>query len=395
MAAPASVLAPPSSPVQTPRRWPVARPGLLDLYVLVEMVMPFVVTLFAAIVIFLGNELFWSLYNILYLNVSPDAVLRWLLYSVPKICVLAAPVATVFAVSMGTHRLARENEITAWRMAGASVLRIMMPFFAFALALSMAVYWLNERVVPWTTHAREVIMNQEIRRADPVNWIESDSFFKGGDGYTFYVRRIDHTDGSLNEIVVYRPRPSADKFLEVIVARRGHREGRKWILEDCIVHEYDTKTGERIEKRAPTMEAKLGQFIIEPRRGPMLSLLPQKSNSWEMSRAELSRAVRSQEALGLRTPMLQQWRVEIHHKFSLPLGALAVAFAAAPLALCFARSGSFAGFLVAVTLVFFYQGFDGWFVIMGYKAWLPPVVAAWLTNVMYMVTGLVLLARQR
>ena len=395
MVASAPVLAPPSPPAQAARAWQRARPGLLDLYVLLEMVMPFVVTLFAAIVIFLGNELFWSLYNILYLNVSPGAVLRWLLYSVPKICVLAAPVATVFAVSMGTHRLARENEITAWRMAGASVLRIMMPFFAFALALSIAVYWLNERVVPWTTHAREVIMTQEIRRVDPVNWIESDSVFQGGDGNIFYVRRIDHTNNSLNEIVVYRPRPSADKFLEVIVARRGHREGRKWILEDCIVHQYDAKTFQRTETKGARIEGKLGQLIIEPRRGPMLSFLPQKSNSWEMSRAELSRAVRSQEALGQRTPILQQWRVEIHHKFSLPLGALAVAFAAAPLALLFARSGSFAGFLVAVTLVFFYQGLDGWFVIMGYKAWLPPMVAAWLTNAMYMLTGVVLLARQR
>lgn len=377
-----------------PLRRPSLAPGLLDAYVTREMVMPFIVTLIASLVIFLGNELFWSLYNVLYLNISAGAVARWLLMSVPKFAVLAVPVATVFAVSMGTHRLARENEITAWRMAGASVLRVMAPFLAFALLLSGWVYWLNERIVPWATHEREVIMAQEIRRVDPVNWIENDSVFKGGDGYIFYVEQVNHHDNSLKKITAYRPHPNGDTLLEVVIAESGRRVGRDWILTNCIIHKYDPKTGKRVERAGPNVEGKGGKFIVHSQGAPEVSFVP-KSNAWEMTTAELSQAIRAQESVGLRTPIVQQWRVEYHHKFSLALGALAAALVAAPLALRFARSGSFAGFLIAVTLVFFYQGFDGWFVIMGYKAFISPLVAAWATNFLYFATGLTLLARQR
>ena len=372
-----------------------APPGLMDLYVTREMAAPFLVTLVAALVIFLGNELFWSMLQVLYLNVNAGAVARWLLLSIPKFSVLAIPVATVFAVSMGTHRMARENELTAWRMAGASVLRLMAPFFSFAMLLSALVYALNEHVVPWATHEREVIMAQEIRRSDPVRWIENDTVFKAGDGYIFYVRQVNHHDNTLREIIAYHPHPALQTTLEVIVAESGRLEKRQWTLKNCVFHRYDSRTGKRVDRPGANVEMKLGEFIVPLKQGPEMQFIPQKSNAWEMTSTELRQMIRDQETLGLKTQQLQEFRVERHHKFSLALGALAAALVAAPLALRFARSGSFAGFMIAVILVFFYQGFESWFIIMGYKAWLPPVVAAWATNALYGAAGLGLLARQR
>jgi uncharacterized membrane protein YjjP (DUF1212 family) len=72
-----------------------------------------------------------------------------------------------------------------------------------------------------------------------------------------------------------------------------------------------------------------------------------------------------------------------------------VALVAAPLALRFARQGSFAGLVLAFFLAFFWQGFDGWFRAMGIAGYLEPPVAAHLTNLLFLVTGAVLMWRER
>jgi lipopolysaccharide export LptBFGC system permease protein LptF len=189
--------------------------------------------------------------------------------------------------------------------------------------------------------------------------------------------------------MVYERDPATSAFTRVFFADKARRQGKQWILTNCVIHEFDSKKHLLIESR-PVKEV-----IIRPKKAPDIVFTPQKSNAWEMTTAELRRLIDDQEAKGLRTMSLQTWRVEYCHKFSLPLSALAAALVAAPLALRFARSGSFAGFLIAVTLVFFYQGFDGWFVIMGYRGFIPPLLAAWATNLLYGSSALFLLSRER
>ncbi|HEX8832640.1 MAG TPA: LptF/LptG family permease, partial [Abditibacteriaceae bacterium] len=92
---------------------------------------------------------------------------------------------------------------------------------------------------------------------------------------------------------------------------------------------------------------------------------------------------------------LQEWRVDYHRRFALPLACFVMALLAAPLALRFARQGSFAGLVLAFALGFFWQGFDGWFRAMGIAGYLPPVVAAWLTNGLFVVAGVAMLWKER
>jgi lipopolysaccharide export LptBFGC system permease protein LptF len=72
-----------------------------------------------------------------------------------------------------------------------------------------------------------------------------------------------------------------------------------------------------------------------------------------------------------------------------------MALMAAPLALRFARHGSFAGLVCAFVLAFFWQGLDSWFRAMGLGSRLEPMVAAWATNCVFFLAGLVLLWRER
>src|SRR5206468_3471333 len=92
---------------------------------------------------------------------------------------------------------------------------------------------------------------------------------------------------------------------------------------------------------------------------------------------------------------LQSWRVDYYRRFALPFACFVMALLAAPLALRFARHGSFAGLVLAFALAFFWQGFDGWFRALGIAGRMTPFLAAWLTNFLFLVAGGILLWRER
>ncbi|MFQ6096599.1 MAG: LptF/LptG family permease, partial [Armatimonadota bacterium] len=64
-----------------------------------------------------------------------------------------------------------------------------------------------------------------------------------------------------------------------------------------------------------------------------------------------------------------------------------------PLSQRFARSGSFAGILVAIVLVFLYNGVMSWTKALSLGGALHPLVAAHLQNVLFGGLGIYLLHR--
>jgi lipopolysaccharide export LptBFGC system permease protein LptF len=72
-----------------------------------------------------------------------------------------------------------------------------------------------------------------------------------------------------------------------------------------------------------------------------------------------------------------------------------MALCAAPLALKYARHGSFAGLVAAFLLAFLWQGFDGWFRALGIAGYMKPFIAAWGTNIIFLFAGFILLVRER
>ena len=68
---------------------------------------------------------------------------------------------------------------------------------------------------------------------------------------------------------------------------------------------------------------------------------------------------------------------------------------AAPLAFRYAQHGTYAGVVLAIVIVFLYNGVRSWTLAFGLAGTLPPVVAGWTPDILFAIVGLVLLARER
>ena len=120
----------------------------LDLYLLGEMLLPFVSGVLLIIVMLVGNTLFPLIEMITKNGIPVMVVAKLVAFNVPTLLVLTLPAGMALSAAWAVNRLARDSEITAIRMAGVPLRRLFLPIFVMGAAASLLAFWVGDRVVP-------------------------------------------------------------------------------------------------------------------------------------------------------------------------------------------------------------------------------------------------------
>jgi lipopolysaccharide export LptBFGC system permease protein LptF len=86
-------------------------------------------------------------------------------------------------------------------------------------------------------------------------------------------------------------------------------------------------------------------------------------------------------------------RVALWHKLAYPLVAVEMVILAIPFALSMGRRGSLSGIAVAIAVALIYFVVNGLFEALGNVNYLPSVVAAWSSDILFGLVGGYLLLR--
>ena len=357
-----------------------------------EMLLPMSSGLIVLIVVMAGNFVYWAINSIINHGMSVTPVLRLFLLAAPGFAVQGIPAGVILAVCLVLNRAVRDNEIIALRVGGASLPRIIAPFLFMALVASAVDWWIVEKVAPRTNDLAEKAL-LKLMSVSAVPLIESDKYFRVGN-YYFYVQSVENN--VLHSVMIYE-RGSGNftsfaptTFPTVLIAdtaRENPKIPNQWILEKVMQHFYDDKGRLIVEAPAKRVTINVGQELS--------TYWADQKQPFSMTSEELSRKIKDLSNAAFDHNKLQEWRVDYYRRYALPMACFVMALLAAPLALRHARQGSFAGLVLAFALAFLWQGFDGWFRALGIAGYLPAIVAAWLTNALFVVAGVVLLWRER
>ena len=104
----------------------------------------------------------------------------------------------------------------------------------------------------------------------------------------------------------------------------------------------------------------------------------------EMNYEELRRYIRDLQQSGFDVVRL---RVQLHKKLSYPLITLVMAILAVPFALSSGKKGAVTGVAVAVGIAVVYTVVSRLFEAMGDLSQLPPAIAAWSPDLVFMMLG--------
>lgn len=356
---------------------------LIDRYLLRHLPLPFIIGLGVFVCIMLA-EVAWKASGVLVgSGVSFAAVLRYFAYCIPRLAVWSTPVGMLVAVTMAMTSLARAGEVTAMRAGGASLPRIQAPWIAAAALLSGLAVWMNQSVVPTSTK-RAYELFQQLTYTAPVAKEAWNELFRGPGGYLFYVRRMNPASGSLEGITIWRRNPRG-QVMRLIVAKRATVMGKQWVLEDGYIRDFSPNGtpigGPRRFRRHPMdMWPALHQYYSQQR------------TPYEMSITELGALARMLEATGKDAHRLL---VHLHFKYSIPCATFVFVLIAGPLAHRYASLGPWAGLLLAIAIVFIYNGIRSWALALGLAGSLHPAIAGWLPNAIMAAGGIALLIAER
>lgn len=351
---------------------------ILTRYILREFLKIFTLTLIAFVSIYLVIDIFEQFDRLIEHRVRFGDGFKLFLYKTPFIFYQTSPVAVLMATLISLGIFVRRSEFTAAMAGGISVSCFFIPFFMTALAVSGLNFMLNESIIPLANQKvmaiKETMGGINKRRTQ---FVQDSVWFR--DKMDIYsIDYIEPQKGILKGLTIYKL-DNDFNIIKRIDAKEVSWINGKWIAAGG--KELSFQQGGLVE------EIKMTGNTIPLAEKPE-DLINIERLADEMNFRELLRYVNKLKREGY-APV--RYLVDLHSKISFPLVSIIMAMIGMPFAL---KSGRHGGIAVGVGISIII-GFSYWVVFavntsLGYNGITPPFLAAWLTNFIFAVLGILM-----
>jgi lipopolysaccharide export system permease protein len=362
-------------------------PGMkiLDGYIIRELAGSFVFGIMAFTIIFIAGDLLFQAANlIIEKGVSLLVVARLFVYRLPEVILMTVPMSSLLATLLTFGRLSVNSEIVAIQAAGISFRRILRPVVGISAALAVLTLVGNESIVPFSNRASENLMKYEILQERP-SVLKERVFLKdeqnGELKRVLYLGKLRPREGLMSDILVQEF--DAGKLRRISTAQRGTWKSGEWWVEQGEVFEVQEN-------------GKVSLLFRFDRQRLLLNLSPEQLEKAsrrpaEMSSIELLAHINILRAQGAN--LLPLW-VLFHLKLSVPWSTLILAVLGASIGVRTPRrGGSGIGFGLCIMIVFAYYVLMSFSRALGEAGNIPPMLAAWLPNITFIVLGAVFIRK--
>jgi LPS export ABC transporter permease LptF/LPS export ABC transporter permease LptG len=353
-------------------------PTLIDDYVLRDFFVYLTMILSTFLVLVLVFTLFELLGDILRNKVPAILVAEYLLNVTPYLLYNVAPLVMLLAVLVTFGLMQRSNEITAIKATGTSIYRIVTPVVIAAAVVAAGLFFADQFYLPHTNKRQEALHNQ-IKGKPAQTYLRPDrKWIFGQNNDIYYYQFFDPDRDQFANISVFQ----LDKKT-FTVTRRIHADRARW-ADNLDRWEYErgwerTLNGSVMGDYRPFEVATFPQLPETP--GYFKKEVKQYS---EMNYEELHKYIRDLQQSGFDVVRL---RMELNKKLSYPLITWIMAVLAIPFALSTGKKGAVTGVAVAVGTAVFYTVVSRLFEAMGNLSQLPPAMAAWSPDLIFVLVG--------
>jgi lipopolysaccharide export LptBFGC system permease protein LptF len=343
---------------------------LADRYILTELLLFFLGSTAAVLTLMLG---------IVFLFQHP----QWdtLPSVIPYYISLTLPVAIALASSLVVNRMARDNELTVLRGTGTPLARAFLPILIIGLAVSILDYVLFDRVLPFEVQRQLAPFGQTLEPPSPGATFVVDRYTISYSGS----QRLSASKRHMTKLVIMETPANPGMPFQIITADSADYEYGIWQMQQVIYHSFSLNGITQAERRGATGQLRLTVDFSNLYRRP-------DSAQEEYTFPELIQRAREAARLGNRQDAIA-YEVDAWTKLALPAMAFVFTLFATPLALRFARTGSFSGVMLSIGTVFVAWNTLLLMQYVGYGGYLPPAVSAWATDLLFGIPGLFLFYR--
>lgn len=354
-------------------------------YIFRETLAPFLLGVVVFTFVLLMGRLLRLVELVLNKGVPLVDILKLFAFLLPSFLVLTLPLAFLLGVLLGFGRLSADAEIVALKSSGVSLYDMARPVACLALVVAAATAVLTFYAQPQGKRAfRDQVF--EIANSRATVGMTAGVFNDEFEGLVLFANAIDERSGSMQGLFISDERGGMEP--SVIVARSGRAvpdaENLTLTLRlrQGAIHRQAERGGESIYQIIDfdtyDIQLDLGKELRNYRER-------QKRES-EMSLAELKQAMAAAD-----TNQRRKYEVETHQRLVMPLAPLLFALIGIPLGIQSQRSSRGGGFALALAVFLAYYLFFSLAETLGTEGLVPPALAMWLPNLLFLAAGIALL----
>jgi lipopolysaccharide export system permease protein len=352
--------------------------NLLNRYIIIEFTKCFSLVLVSVLGIFVVIDYLGNMDEFIAAKISMWRAFQSVLYKIPFICTQSMPVILLLSILIVFGLMSKNNELIIINSSGISIYALVKPVLLVCITLAALQFILAEQVVPATMRTANIIKYKEIRKKAKFTRNEKNIWIKGH-------RQITH-------IKYYHPPSKAIfgftrfyfdsdfRLVKRLDAEKGTYIKDHWQLNDCMT--------QKLNKKNNAYRITFDDTINED-----LEFQPQDFNqivpkSQEMNFRELREYSQKVEQEGYDATV---YKVDMHAKTAHPvvcilMGLLGIGLTARKQL----RSGLPVSIMYGLVIGFLFWVFQSFCLSLGYGEILPPLVAAWAANFIFLCAGMML-----
>jgi len=355
------------------------RMKILERYFFAEFLKLLLLTTVGFIVVFIIVDLFENMDNLIKFHVPMLPCILFFVYSIPFILGQVAPIAALLSVLLSTGMLSMSGEITAVRASGVRLLRVFIPIFMTGFLISVSILFINEYLTPMGLKKTEAFKVQWFGKANRGSLGGKGLWLRTKDSI-INIRGMEPGGTKIEGLTIYKiEKPFA--LRRRLDAKKAIWEGNKWMAAKAIVRDFK-KDGTLIERHeGPIRLANIAppEDLKSPGKGHM-----------SLTISELKRLIKILDSEGYNT---YRYRTDLYARVAFPFVSLIMVLLGVPFPLRGARSGGIAsGIGLSILIAFSYWIIFALSTSLGSGGVVPPLLAAFFPNILFLATALYLLA---
>ncbi len=358
-------------------------PRILDEYVVREFLGIFLLVLSGFVMLMLVFTFFELIGDILRNHIALSLIGIYLVNLTPSMLYQITPLAVLIAVLVTFGVLNRNSEIVAMKATGISIYRLVIPIVSIAAMLAIGLFLFDQYYLPQANRRQEALHNTIKGRPPQTvlhpeqNWIFGQSRH-GEPDHIFYYQFFDPDHNEFANLSLFEFDPSTFALSRRIFAARAvwDADTSTWVFLNGWQRDI---SGANVAEYRPFLKTSFVEIHEDPGY-----FKKENRQAQEMNFGQLDDYIGALSQSGFDTVRL---RVELWHKLAYPLMAVVMAVLAIPFALSMGRRGSLTGIAVAIAVTLVYIVFNDLFEGLGNVNYLPAVLAAWASDLLFGLVG--------
>ncbi|MCX7817200.1 MAG: LPS export ABC transporter permease LptF [Syntrophales bacterium] len=358
---------------------------IIDVYIFREIALPFMIVLFILTFVLLMGKILQLMDLMINKGVNVLHVALFVFYILPALLLFTIPISLLVSTMMSLGRMASDNEITALKASGVSLLRLAAPIFVFGFIAFIFCLFLSYYLVPAGNHAAKNLMFNVARQKANIG-IKEKVFNDDFHGLLIYADYVPTRGSYMERVFICDSRLS--NVTSTIVSQRAYVITDKETLAVILrLRDGSVHSLEKASKRYRRIDFSIYDVKLELSSPEAAEKKDRKKTTSEMSVSELKKKLQSG---GLNERERRELEIEIYKKLSIPTSCLIFAFIAVPLGIKKHRTGRSRGFVMGLLIVLAYYLLRLGGEALAETGRIITILGVWIPNIVFGVISIYL-----